>query len=186
VIPLPMFSLFSGRDAIQALLGQRTTQFVSALAQLARGREYALRAYRLDAELLDAIPALSPRLQALAASAGSSAPGQRYLLERKLEAEKKTEMRAASQRIVEEIVAGLGASAVQTVRSPIPRHSDADAAARGAMVLNVAFLVASDRLSAFQTALTELVERHRPHGFRFDFTGPWPPYHFASEAAHGD
>jgi hypothetical protein len=186
VIPLPMFSLFSGRDAVQALLVERARQFASALAHLTRGREYALRAYRLDAELLDAVPALSPHLQAMASRAASAAPGQRYLLERKLEAEKKTEMRAASQRIVEEIVAELGASAVQTVRSPIPRSSDADAAARGAMVLNAAFLVAPDRVTAFQTTLTELVERHRQHGFRFDFTGPWPPYHFASEAAHGD
>ena len=186
VIPLPMFSLFSGRTAVQALLAERASQLVLALAHVARGREYALRAYRLDAELLDAVPALSPRLQAMAASAASAAPGQRYLLERKLEAEKKAEMRAASQRIVEEIVAELGASAVQTVRSPVPRNPDADAAARGTMVLNAAFLVAPDGLTTFQRTLTELVERHRLHGFRFDFTGPWPPYHFASEAAHGD
>jgi hypothetical protein len=186
VIPLPMFSLFSGRDAVQAMLAERASQFVSALAEVARGREFALRAYRLDAELLDAVPALSPRLQAMAASAASAAPGQRYLLERKLEAEKKAEMRAASQRIVEEIVTDLGAIAVRAVRSPIPRNPDADVASRGTMVLNAAFLVAPDRLPTFQTTISELVERHRLHGFRFDFTGPWPPYHFASEAANGD
>lgn len=43
VIPLPMFSLFSGRTAVQALLVERASQFASALAHVAQGREYALR-----------------------------------------------------------------------------------------------------------------------------------------------
>ena len=95
-------------------------------------------------------------------------------------------MRAVSQRIVDEIVTELGACAVQDARSPIPRGSDAETSTRGTMVLNAAFLIAAGALTAFQTALTEFVERHRMHGFRFDFTGPWPPYHFANEAADGE
>jgi Gas vesicle synthesis protein GvpL/GvpF len=51
------------------------------------------------------------------------------------------------------------------------------------MVLNAAFLLAPERLNAFQETLTSLVERHGARGFRFDFTGPWPPYHFAGGAA---
>jgi hypothetical protein len=48
-------------------------------------------------------------------------------------------------------------------------------------VLNAAFLVSAAGLEAFQRTLTELVGRHGSHGFRFDFTGPWPPYHFVGE-----
>ena len=66
----------------------------------------------------------------------------------------------------------------------IPR-TDGDSAARGVMILNAAFLVAPARLENFQQTLTSLVERHAAHGLRFDFTGPWPPYHFASEADRG-
>ena len=54
------------------------------------------------------------------------------------------------------------------------------------MILNAAFLVASDCLTDFQGTLTEIVEREQPHGFRFDFTGPWPPYHFVREARDGE
>ena len=49
------------------------------------------------------------------------------------------------------------------------------------MVLNAAFLVAPHQFEALQRTLTSLVARHGPHGFRFDFTGPWPPYHFVNE-----
>jgi hypothetical protein len=184
VVPLPMFSLFSGQDAVRTMLSERSSQLASALAKVAKGREYALRIYRVDSELLGAVTSLSPRLSAMAETAVAASPGQRYLLERKLDGEKKSELRSLSQRIVEEIVAELTPHALSVVRSPIPRVADAETATRGTMVLNAAFLVAPDQFEALQRTLTSLVARHGAHGFRFDFTGPWPPYHFVNEPAH--
>jgi len=185
VVPLPMFSLFTGGDAVREMLRSRSAELSSTLDRLARGREYALRVYRVDSELLDAMADLSPRLAEIAANAAAASPGQRYLLERKLETEKKAELRGVTQRLVDEIVDGLAPHAVSHVRSPIPRITDADAA-RGVLVLNAAFFVAPASLEAFQTTLTALVEQHGDRGLRFDFTGPWPPYHFASEADRGE
>jgi len=177
VVPMPMFSLFTGPAAIQLMLRERTPQLTDALRRVSRGREYALRVYRVDAELMDAMTALNPRIAELAAKAAAATPGQRYLLERKLDDEKRAELRSMTMEVTESIVGALMAYAVDTVRSPIPRVSDA--AGRGPMVLNAAFLVAPERLTAFQQTLTALVEQHGATGFRFDFTGPWPPYHFA-------
>ena len=186
VVPLPMFSLFSGPDAVRSMLRDRSPQLASTLARVARGREYALRVYRVDAELLEVIATLSPRLEQLAASAASASPGQRYLLERKLEVQKRAELRSVTQEIVDEIVEELASHAIDTVRSPIPRVTDAgELAGRGTMVLNAAFLVAPDGLEAFQKTLTASIARRSGQGFRFDFTGPWPPYHFATESADG-
>lgn len=187
VVPLPMFSLFSGPDAVRSMLRDRSPQLASTLDRVSRGREYALRAYRIDAELLAVIASLSPRLEELASSAASASPGQRYLLERKLEGQKRSELRTVTQEIVDGVVAELSSHALDTVRSPIPRVADAEQlAARGTMVLNAAFLVGPDQLEAFQKTLTTLVERRGAQGFRFDFTGPWPPYHFAAESSDGD
>lgn len=182
VVPLPMFSLFSSAEAVRTMLHERSGELTSALDRLARGREYALRIYRVDSELLEVIPSLSPRLGDLAAQAAAATPGQRYLLERKLDAEKKAELRSVTQRLIDEVVAELAPCALANVRSPIPRLTEADGAARGVLVLNAAFFVAPDSLQRFQQTLTTLVERHGASGLRFDFTGPWPPYHFASEA----
>ncbi len=186
VIPLPMFSMFSSRDAVCDMLRDRAPRLAETLVRVGAdgAREYALRVYRLDAELMESVTALSPRLSEMAATAAAASPGQRYLLERKLEGEKKIEMRDVGRRLVEEIFGALEGYARESVRSPIPRSSAADAA-RGAMVLNAAFLVAANRLDDFKRALTAIVDRHASHGFRFDFTGPWPPYHFVGEAGHG-
>jgi hypothetical protein len=167
------------------MLEERSAALSSTLARVGQGREYALRVYRVDAELLAAVPSLSPRLRALADTAAAASPGQRYLLERKLDAEKKTELRGVSQQLVDGIVATLAPCALEHVRSPIPRIADATAAtaARGTMVLNAAFLIAAAGMEHFQRTLTSLVERHTAHGLRFDFTGPWPPYHFVTLGA---
>ena len=187
VVPLPMFSLFTGRDAVRAMLDERSAQLSRALDRVKQGREYALRVYRVDAELLDVIPEMSPRLRELAAQAASASPGQRYLLERKLDGEKRSELRIVTQEVVDAIAEQLAQDAVESVRSPIPRTADR-AQTSGTMVLNAAFLVAPSALEAFQRTLTSIVERHDQRGLRFDFTGPWPPYHFAhpSTADDGD
>jgi hypothetical protein len=186
VIPLPMFSLFSSRDAVRAMLDERSATLTSTLRRVEAGREFALRVYRVDSELLEAMTTLSPRLGELAREALAASAGQRYLLERKLAGEKKSELRTVSQRIVEEIVTELSAAALRHARSPIPRGSDSDTAANGTMVLNAAFLVAPAALVDFQKMLTTLVERYGHQGFRFDFTGPWPPYHFVGGESGGD
>src|SRR5262249_45706038 len=128
-----------------------------------------------------AVVGLSPRLSEMARTAGAASIGQRYLLERKLETEKKTEMRTVTRQIVDEIVDALSRSALRVHRSSIPKTPNADGT-RGTMVLNAAFFIAPPSLEAFKRPLTTLVERHRAHGFRFDFTGPWPPYHFVDDA----
>jgi hypothetical protein len=47
------------------------------------------------------------------------------------------------------------------------------------MVLNAAFFVSPDMFQQFQRTLTSIIDREAGRGLRFDFTGPWPPYHFA-------
>ena len=76
----------------------------------------------------------------------------------------------------------LGRHTVAHRRSPIGRALDADTATRGTMVLNAAFLIAPGLVKVFQATLTSLVEQRGTHGFRFDFSGSWPPYHFVNEA----
>ena len=177
VIPLPMFtSTFGSVDAVRSMLRDRALELKPVLERVGRGREYALRVYRVDAELKAALPGLDEELGKLKASAEAATPGQRYLLERKLEERSKEEIRATSQRIAGDIQDALAKVALDATTSPIPRVTTD---APGTMVLNGAFLIAPDGLRAFQERLTAIVNERQPQGFRFDFTGPWPAYHFA-------
>lgn len=180
VIPLPMFaSTFGSLDGVHAMLREREAELRPVLEKVGRGREYALRVYRVDAELKAALPGLSEEIAALKAAADAASPGQAYLLQRKLDARTKEDLRVISLRIAGEIRDVLAAAAIESTTSPIPRVT---ADAPGTMILNAAFLIAPDQLRAFQERLTAIVTQHQPSGFRFDFTGPWPAYHFALAA----
>src|SRR5436305_14214408 len=50
VVPLPIFSLFSSEDAIRSMLRERHSELTEAVRRTSRGREYALRVYRIDEE----------------------------------------------------------------------------------------------------------------------------------------
>lgn len=184
VVPFPMFSIFSGIAAVHGMLRERGPELAGALARVAGAREYGLRVYRVDSDLLGSITTLSPRLAAMDSAAQNASPGQRYLLQRKLEIEKRDEMRVLSRNLADELWASLRSAARDGVRSPIPRvnAADAESASRGTMVLNAAFLADAEQLQAFQRALTEFAARYEGRGFRLDFTGPWPPYHFVGGA----
>lgn len=178
VIPLPIFSLFNAESRVRDVLRERAVPLAAALDRVSSAHEYMLRVYREDAKLAAAMGELSARIAELERTAAAAPPGQRYLLQRKLEAERKTETRRVSEMIAAVAFESLAAHVQGSrgaVRMPMP-NTGADAP--GTMVLNAAFLVAHDDLDAFRAALTEHVERYEPAGMHFQFTGPWPPYHF--------
>lgn len=188
VIPFPIFSMFSGEQAVRTMLSERREELEAVLRRVGEGREYALRVYRIDAELATIATELSPRLAELQATANAASPGQRYLLERKLDTERKNELHGIGARIARDVVNALRPLALGTTETRVTQRT-ARPGAEGMLILDVAFLVPASRLERFQSTLTDIVRQHGTRGFRFDFTGPWPPYHFAQRAeadANGD
>jgi len=169
-------STFGSVDAVRAMLRDRAAELRPVLHKIGRGREYALRVYRVDAELKAALPSLNDEIAKLQAAADAATPGQQYLLQRKLDARSKEEIRSTSLAIATQIRDELSKFALETTTSPIPRVTTD---APGTMVLNAAFLISTTGLRGFQERLTSIVNERQPQGFRFDFTGPWPAYHFA-------
>jgi hypothetical protein len=184
VVPLPIFSLFSGEEAVRKMLHERREEITTTLSRVAQGREYALRVYRIDAELAAIATEFSPRLAELQEAASAASPGQRYLLERKLDTERKHELHGIGARVARDVVDALQPFAIETAETRVPQRGSR-AGAEGALILDVAFLVSPVKLDEFQRELTALVKRHAARGFRFDFTGPWPPYHFVQHVDGG-
>ncbi len=184
VIPLPIFSLFRDEAAIRAMVGERRDELSRLFARLLGAREYTVRVYRDDAMLDAALPDLSPHIRELESGAERASPGQRYLLQRKLDEARRTELRRVSSDIAQAMYGALSPLARAAVREPLPA-AIASAESRGAStqpaILNASFLVDDERLDQFRRALSELIALRAPAGFRVDFTGPWPAYHFARE-----
>lgn len=181
VVPLPIFTLFHDESRVKQMLRERGKELQATLERVGAGQEYGLRIFRLDEALARHVSMLSARVETLERQAREANPGQRYLLERKLETERRNEMRRIAGDVAREAFDTLAPLALEAVREPLPAKGRDDAA--GVAVLNAFFLVRRGALQPFQESLTIIVREHEPHGFRFDFTGPWPPYHFVRERA---
>ena len=166
------------------MLGERRDELSRLFARLLGAREYTVRVYRDDAMLNAALPDLSPHIRELESGAERASPGQRYLLQRKLEEARRTELRRVSSDVAQTMYRALSPLARASVREPLPA-AIAGAESRGGgtqpAILNASFLVDDERLDQFRRALSELIALRAPAGFRVDFTGPWPAYHFARE-----
>lgn len=181
VAPFPMWALFSGSDAIVAMLEQRSALLDAALARAAAGREYVVRVFARRDVIAANVATLSDSFAELERAAAGAPPGQAYLLRRKLDEARKREVRTVSARVADETHAALRSLASGVERSALPASDGS-----GDALLNAAFLVPNDDVVEFRAALTDLIGRYSACGFSFEFTGPWPAYHFARGAARAD
>jgi hypothetical protein len=183
VLPLPIFTLFRDESRVRAMLRDRSGELRATLERVGAGEEYGLRIFRIDERLRQHVGALSPAVEALERQAREASPGQRYLLERKLEAARRDEARRIASDVARQAFQDLTPLALDAVREALPAKGRDDSA--GVAILNAFFLVRRGGLAPFQAALTSIVREREGQGFRFDFTGPWPPYHFVRERADG-
>ena len=152
----------------------------SLLTYVSRGREYGVRIFRLDDELRRSLGSFSPRVATLEARWLPRTLPDRDICSAESWIRRERMNFAPSPR---------RSRRWRTTISPRDRCAStqdalpkASAEQTGAAVLNASFLVAHDRIDEFRAAVTELVRAHERRGFRVEFTGPWPPYHFTRES----
>jgi hypothetical protein len=179
VIPFPMWTLFSDAKGVSSMLAKRMNELRRTFDRVRDGREFIVRVYVQSAVLKGHLAEHSAELTSLEAQAANATPGQKYLLERKIENLRKDAGRDLTGKVANEIHDALSAAAMETVREQ-PVNSGAPRE-QGRAILNASFLVAPTRVVDFQRELTAMVNKYEPSGFKFDFTGPWPPYHFVGE-----
>lgn len=179
VIPFPMWTLFRDAKAVKRMLTKRGQELTDTFTRIGDGREFIVRVYVQPGVLKDHLGDHSSGITALQREAAQASPGQKYLLERKLENLRRDAAREVSSRIAGEIHDALRAASMESVREQ-PVNSGAPAE-QGRAILNASFLVSGTRVVDLQRALTAMVNKFEPSGFKFDFTGPWPPYHFVGE-----
>jgi hypothetical protein len=176
VIPFPMWTLFRDAKAVKGMLRKRGAELRNTFTRIADGREFIVRVYVHGETLKGHAIAQDTSISALEAEAAQASPGQRYLLQRKIENLRKDAGKDVAARAATEIHDLLKEASMESVREQ-PVNSGAPRE-QGRAILNASFLVSAPRVVDFQRALTEMVNKYEPSGFKFDFTGPWPPYHF--------
>lgn len=179
-VPLPMWTLFTSEEGVCGMLAARAPELRDTMRRIAGADEYSLRVFAKPAEVRASLESIAPEIGEAQRALESAPPGQRYLLERKLEAQKKELLRSAAESVATRIYEDVRAVAADAVLESLPRAS---AVAEAQAVLNAVFLVPRDGFEEFRRRVSEVVAGHKDRGFHFEFTGPWPAYHFVTRTS---
>lgn len=175
VVPFPMWVMFSDEAAVAEMLAQRSAELRDTLDRVRGASEFGVRLSGDQAALAVAAETMDSALAELGEQANRAAPGQAYLLRRKLADARKAATRDAAVRIVEQTHDALSSHS----RASVARATAL--ASEPGVLLDGAYLVADEEYQQFRSVLTDIIATYEPTGLRFDFTGPWPPYHFVRD-----
>ena len=176
VAPLRFGAIYLRREGVERMLAERGAQLRAVLARLGGREEWGLNVYVERARLREEVARLSARLRELAERAEGSAPGQAYLLRKKIESLRDEEARAETRRVAAEVESRLAGTSDGSVRLRVLKD---EATEQGELAARLAFLVRREGFDAFRAAAERLAAAYTPHGFHFELTGPWPAYNFA-------
>lgn len=183
VLPLSLFSIHSDEERVRRRLEVDEAEYERSLDRLLGRKEWGIKLWRNEADVVEGIDRMSASLQALIAEIESASPGRKFLLERRRGAMRTEEVRVLSGRIAHDLFAALREAADAAVSMRLPGGMTGT---ERTLLLHAAYLVPDARFEGFQAAVTEEAAKLAGSGFELEFTGPWPPYNFTSDAEDDD
>src|SRR6185436_7837559 len=103
VVPLRFGTIYLERSGIEQMLNDRGRELANLIERLRGHEEWGVNVYSDRATLMASITEVSPRLRELARQAEAASPGQSYLMQKKIEALRVDEARAALNEIIDRI-----------------------------------------------------------------------------------
>lgn len=178
IVPVPLFTFYSGPAALREEARERAAEIRARLARFAGRREWDLKVAFDASVALAHAGQLSEAVRALDAEIAEAAPGKQYLLRRKRDNLAREEVSASSRRVARELLDEIRPLVEEVVQLPLPR-ADLDLP----VVMNAALLVPRENERALTETLAARSSELAAIGVRADFSGPWAPYRFVGDEA---
>ena len=175
IVPLRFGTIFLSRDGIERMLSDKESELREILERLRGREEWGVNVFCDQSVLLTSITSVSPVLRDLVERAAQASPGQSYLMQKKIDALRVDEARAAVNRIIEEIEHALAGQSDDVKRLRVLK---VEATEYGELKAKFAFLIEKSGFENFRDAAERLAQEHQSAGVRLELTGPWPAYNF--------
>ena len=169
VLPAGFATLFGSLASLERFISEHRAAIQEFFTRLGGQREWAVKG------LLDR--ALAGQAEPPDGLAGEMSPGQRYLRNKRIEAQVREAINQRLEAACREAACDLGqnSSAFRELKVWTAGGSDTTAE----LILNWAVLLQPGAEADFRRRVEALDERHSASGLSFTFSGPWPPYSFA-------
>lgn len=181
-VPLRFGTIYLEREGIERMLAEKSRELEEIIEQLRGREEWGVNVYCDREALMSSITAVSPVLREMVERAEQASPGQSYLIQKKIDALKVDEVRAALNRIVDQVEEKLKAQSEDAKRLRILKVETTE---HGELKAKFAFLVKRSGFEEFRDAAERLAQEHQGAGVRLELTGPWPVYNFVHDYRMG-
>jgi hypothetical protein len=175
ILPVKFGSVYPGKDALQAALAEMHDALLAQLRRIENCDEWGLHLYA-DHQAIQRLIGEHPAVRRLQDELAAASPGRAYLLKRKL-ADAMTDITEQALSTLAQVsyrrLAGYAVAGQISPRSQQPANGGSEREA-----LHATFLVQRAAADAFLQELEHLVQEQE--GLRCEYSGPWPPYSFAS------
>jgi len=177
VVPLRFGTIYLERAGIEMMLTDKARELQKLIEHLHGREEWGVNVFSDRSILMSSITSVSPVLREMVERAEQASPGQSYLMQKKIEALKVDEARAAVNRIVDHIEERLRGQSDDARRLRILKVETTE---HGELKAKFAFLVKRSGFEEFRDAAERLAQEHQTAGVRLELTGPWPVYNFVA------
>ncbi|HEU5201107.1 MAG TPA: GvpL/GvpF family gas vesicle protein [Ktedonobacterales bacterium] len=175
VLPGKFGAVYPTSEALQAALAETHDALLAQLERLQHRDEWGIHLYA-DRQAVQRLAGEHPSLRQLQDEMAAASPGRAYLLKRKM-ADAMTDITEQALSVLAQTcyrrLAGYAAAGQISPRPPKPADRGDERE-----VLHAAFLVERGLADDFLREIQRLVQEQE--GTRCEYSGPWPPYSFAS------
>jgi len=178
LIPIRFCTIFESESRVREMLGEHHDDFVNTLTRLEGKKEWGLKVFGDSAILAQRIGEVSDRVKRLEMEMAEKSGGAAYLWRKRLDEAIAVEIDRVSIECAQRGHDRLSSHAEESVTNPL--QGKEITSRKEEMILNGAYLVADERLGAFQAELAGLEDEYGALGFSFQVSGPWPPYNFVA------
>lgn len=171
VLPVRFGVILKNEEGIKKLLASSYKDYRTKLSSFSGKDEIGIKVLINKSSLkkIKEQAGQAEEIRKLKQEISSAKPGTSYFLKLRLEDAMKNETLMKIDKMVGEINSSLAGMAVdrRLLKSDV-----------GEIVLNAAYLVERDKISAFDAKVKELRERFEREGMTLHRSGPWAPYSF--------
>jgi|GEM_PF-3401854 len=176
LIPLRFGTTCASESEMHEMLDERYDQLRSAIERLQHRQEWGLRIYRDDRVLRDRLEENDQRVEN---SLGIISKGIAHFV--------RDEMQKMDTISASDLITIISEHCLQRSHEALLEHSDGGifkpllgemTQESEELIANIAYLVPEGEDESFQSIVEEVAGECLGLGFRFELSGPWPPYHF--------
>ncbi|MFZ5516960.1 MAG: GvpL/GvpF family gas vesicle protein [Candidatus Zhuqueibacterota bacterium] len=178
VIPMRFGTVFLNQETVEQTITHESGKYSQCLASLHHRQEWSAKLYVADpnpiqSEVLENNPVLLLKKKQIQAMPR----GMAYFFQSELNEQMLVAAAQRTEAYATSVFDALAHHACQSVRGKLLEKELTGR--QEPMILNAIFLIPEDAVSAFKQEVEKSRASLNDNGLQIEFSGPWPPYHFA-------